>query len=133
MIWRIAQFPELDHLDPDQRAAVLAQLPWWTYPLMWVRAILGGFSIASSACALIGFACIAMGLGPDLGFLLAVIPATILAAVGLYLLYLRDVRENLRATIADAYAHERPPFCFACGYDLRASDATHCPECGKLI
>jgi hypothetical protein len=61
--------------------------------------------------------------------LLALVAAS--AAVYIYLAELNRLRTTMRAEIAKAFAGQRPPFCFACGYDLRACDAPRCPECGK--
>jgi predicted Zn-ribbon and HTH transcriptional regulator len=55
------------------------------------------------------------------------------SSVALYLYRLKRIRADMRRTLADAFLGERPPFCFNCGYDLRASDATRCPECGTSL
>lgn len=128
MIWTIGQFPELDHLTREQRAALLARIPWWTYPLLIVGSLSQGvllgalgfgytyFLVRSSQAAGIIGAAIAVG-----------------TSIGVYLYRLKRIRADMRRTLADAFVGERPPFCLKCGYDLRASDATRCPECGNAI
>jgi hypothetical protein len=132
MPWKISQFPELDHLDPHQRATLLAQLPWWTYPVLLLRAGMAA-----------GFAGIAVGgivaqsvfqLFSGLTLALTALLSTAAAAgagIVVYLGELNRLRTTMRAEIAKGFAGCRPPFCFACGYDLRTCGAPRCPECGK--
>jgi hypothetical protein len=128
MIWTIAQFPELNHLEPDQRAALLAGIPRWTYPLLIVGSfiqglLLGGLALAYSLLLTRSFK--ASGI--------TAIAVALASSVALYHYRLSRVRADMRRTIAEACQGERTPFCFQCGYDLRASDATRCPECGREL
>ena len=129
MIWTIGQFPELNHLEPAQRAALLARVPRWTYPLLIVGSfiqglLLGGVGLAyllvltRSSFKASGITCVVV---------------TLVASVALYHYRLGRIRADMRRTLADAFQGERPPFCMECGYDLRASDATRCPECGAAL
>jgi hypothetical protein len=127
MFWSIGQFPEFDHLEPIHRAQVLARIPWWTYPVIVARAILpamllgaiGGVFVAPSlwsvAAAIIG------------------VPMALIIATFLYLSQLSRLRVIMRRVISEAFKDGRPPFCFECGYNLRASAAARCPECGRSI
>jgi hypothetical protein len=129
MIWTIGQFPELNHLEPDQRAALLSRVPRWTYPLLIAGSLvqgllLGGLSIAY-LLALTRSSFKASGVTG--------IVVTLFASAALYHYRLGRVRADMRRTLADAFHGERPPFCLECGYDLRASDTTRCPECGKPL
>jgi hypothetical protein len=128
MIWTIGQFPELDHLEPAQRAALLARIPWWTYPLVIAGSLVQGLLLGGVGLAYTYLVSRSMRAA---GVTAAVV--TIAASVGLYLYRLTRIRADMRRTLADAFLGERPPFCLECGYDLRASNATHCPECGKPI
>jgi hypothetical protein len=128
MFWTIDRFPELDHLDPDQRAAVLARVPWWTYPLVaaaaFVPAFLTGIFVTAYAARY----------GPTAMAAVAALPVAAAVRVGLYAFQMRRVRVAMRRAIAEGFRGRRPPFCLGCGYDLRASDdAARCPECGGAL
>ena len=45
MIWTIGQVPELDHLKPAERAALLARVPRWTYPLLIAGSLVVQFTV----------------------------------------------------------------------------------------
>jgi hypothetical protein len=129
MFWRIGDFPELDHLDPQQRSALLARVPGGTYPAMVLRAVV----IASIASGVI-LRSLHLSF-PDVEGAAKVawfVSFPIFLAGG-YLYQISRVRRVTRRAIADALDGERPPFCFACGYDLRGSDAVRCPECGGAV
>ncbi len=127
MFWTIGQFPELDHLDAQQRRAVLAQVPWWTYPVMVSRAILLGTLLGVAGGMLVSAWARSRVVG--VGF----VPVGVLVAVVDYLGSLRRTRMAMRGEIVAGFRDQRPPFCFECGYDLRGSDAGRCPECGWAI
>jgi uncharacterized membrane protein len=128
MIWTIGQFPELDHLKPAERAALLARVPWWTYPLLIVGSLIQGL-VLGGIC--LGYSYAVTRSFNTSGIVGLVI--TVVAAVALYHYRLGRVRADMRRTLADAFLGERPPFCFNCGYDLRASKETRCPECGTEV
>jgi hypothetical protein len=127
MHWLISRFPELDHLEPDQRAHLLRQVPWWTYPLIIGRAV-----IAALLIGVIAGVWLAAALGVSIAAL-AVMPLAAGIATGLYGYQLARVRGVMRRAIADGFRGKRMPFCFECGYDLRGLDAPRCPECGSPV
>jgi hypothetical protein len=133
--WRISSFPELNHLDPVEKADALSRIPGWTYPLI----IFGSFAVAmvvgGIAAAIASVITLARGsrdAGPawTLSIFSLVGWATWLAA---YLWQIRRVRRAMRGEIARAFRGQKPPFCFACGYELRATTGGACPECGSAI
>ena len=128
MIWTIGQFPELDHLQPAERAALLARVPKWTYPLLVAGSLVQGLLLGGLAFAYTFWMARSYPPSAVAGGLVAVA-----ASLGLYRRHLGRVRTEMRRTLADAFIGERPPFCFQCGYDLRASDAERCPECGTSL
>jgi hypothetical protein len=125
MTWRISDFPELAHLDPDQRARVLARVPSWTYPIIIARAGLVG-AIAGLLAGGLTTASTRPDLATIVGLALAIV-------VGLrtYLWQMDGLRTTMRRTIAEGFSGQRLPFCFECGYDLRGSKNLQCPECGR--
>ena len=127
MIWLISQFPELDRLEPEQRARLLARVPWWTYPVVLVRVLARAFLLFVFATLLLSSS---IDIGPAAAICLP--PAPIVAAF-FYTRQLRRVRSDMRNVISQAFRGERPPFCFGCGYNLRDSDAERCPECGVTV
>jgi hypothetical protein len=128
ILWRIGDFPELEHLTPGQRAGVLARVPWWTYPIIVTRAVIAGAFVGGIVAGSLA----SMAQPPEVVAVGSAL-ALALSSIGLYALQLARLRVLVRKSIADALRGERPPFCFACGYDLRGSDAACCPECGQTI
>ncbi|HEX4794762.1 MAG TPA: hypothetical protein VH370_13260 [Humisphaera sp.] len=124
MYWLIDQFPELDHLEPAQRAQLLAQLPRWTYPMIVARAGAGGVLLCTGIAMLFGRRCDLMTLA------IVCTTASVVTACAVYVSELSQLRKAMRKAIADGFQTERPPFCFECGYDLRQASDTLCPECG---
>src|SRR6185295_13208104 len=109
MIWLPRQFPELAHLDTDQRAAVLRRIPIWTIPMMIIRAGVGGFIWACLA-----FAGGAMFYSQVTGTFamdrsaedMVVLTAFFVLAGGGILSYLRQlkhIRAEMRAEIAEGF------------------------------
>jgi hypothetical protein len=129
MYWLISQFPELDHLEPEQRQLLLARVPWQTYPLL----TLGALIQAIFAGAGIAVAWIALGFGWDAAVLPVMAVVVLVIAIVRYQFQLRQIRRELREVVARAYWGRRLPFCFRCGYDLRQSNSIHCPECGFRV
>jgi len=127
MPWLISRFPELQHLEPSQRAQLLGQLPWWTYPQIVIRSLL----VALCIVGLIG-GFILQGLDWDKRLILSGIIELVFAVI-FYRQQLKVFRSFVRLEIAKAFEGQRPPFCFGCGYDLRGSTQSACPECGKPI
>ena len=127
MIFTLGQFPELDHLDPDQRAQVLGRVPWWTYPVLVGRSVV------------IGLVAMILLVAPWAGDIFGraantiCLAAIIAVGVGAYFAQLRRLRGVVRRSIAAHFRRRRPPFCFACGYDLHAFTGPRCPECGGGI
>jgi hypothetical protein len=128
MIWTIGQFPELNHLEPDQRAALLAGIPRWTYPLLIVGSLIQGLLLGGLA---LGYLLLLKRSFQVSG--IAAMSVALVASVLLYRYRLSRIRADMRRTLAEASQGERTPFCFECGYDLRASDATRCPGCGREL
>jgi hypothetical protein len=126
MLWLISQFPELDHLDPPQRTAVLKLVPWSFYPRIVVISVCWGLFWFGVTVALTFLLPRKIGviLGAGVGFVVTFY---------LYLEHLDEVRTVIRREIARAFAGRRPPFCFSCGYDFRNLAGDVCPECGQSI
>jgi hypothetical protein len=124
MLWKVSQFPELEHLEPGQRAAVLRRVPWWTYWVMVVRAYLLGSMIATVVGA-VGLRGLPWALT-----IVTVVVVGVTTGVWYYLRQIGDLRGRMREQIAIEFSGRRPPFCFGCGYDLRGSGGETCPECG---
>ena len=127
MYWLISQFPELEHLEPRQRAQVLVHVPWWTYPLMVARAALPALLLGGITAGVLS-----AGFGSDAAALGAV-PVAGAIAVFFYRYQLARLRTAMRQTILHALRGQRLPFCFQCGYNLRDSVADRCPECGSPV
>ena len=123
MFWTFGAFPELEHLEPDERKQLLAQTSWWTYPLLITSSALPALAVAAAATALA-----AQSAFPGAAMFWAVL---IIVSVGVYQILLRHVRRIMRGTIIEGFAGQRPPFCFRCGYDLRGIHDGSCPECGN--
>ena len=126
MFWTIGQFPELDHLEPHERAHLLRQVPWSLYTKIITRyffvGVVGGLCAVAIVERMFGYA------NP-----VVFIAASILVLLAGYLFELQRMRRSLRRTILHAYRGERLPFCMYCGYDLRAAATNKCPECGRGI
>ena len=127
VLWTIGQFPELDHLDAGSRAEVLRRVPWWTYPLIVMRAILGAGLLAG-----------VVGGIPVKSFdpraaMVGSFAIGVIVAVPFYSFQLSRLRVELRKEIAKSFRGKQPPFCFGCGYDLRGANSTSCPECGQPV
>ena len=127
MYWLINQFPELDHLEPDQRAHVLARIPWWTYPLLAASAVIPAIILGGLIAAWLAFD------ASSTTAAIVSIPIAATAAIALYARQLSRVRTAMRTVIAEAFRDQRLPFCFHCGYNLRDSTAARCPECGHPV
>jgi len=127
MYWSIGQFPELEHLDPWQRARVLRKTPWWTYPLIVLRSVLPALALTTMAA---GTAWITFKWDATALAYVLVAPA---AAVGLYLFQIARLRVAVRNELARRFSGRRPPFCFSCGYNLRGTRGAFCPECGGKV
>lgn len=124
MPWTIGAFPEFDHLEPPQRAALLRGLPWWTYPGILLASVIPAALLALVASVLIGRG-LPSGGRPAL-FLLA----TVLLGLCFYQYELRRLRGLIRKEVGKLCRDTKPPFCLTCGYDLRESAGSRCPECG---
>lgn len=125
MFWTIGQFPELDHLDPIQRAAALKRVPWHFYPQLIVGCIFGGL-IAGIFVAIPFF----VWFGQMTALCVMSVAGLLIGAVA-YSGSLKRIRAVIRSEIAKAFEGKRAPFCFSCGYDLRGSADGLCPECGR--
>jgi hypothetical protein len=127
MLWSIGQFPELDHLDPRERTRLLRRVPWWTYPMIVLLSVIVG-ALAGVVTAFI----VADSWGRPAGAATFAVMAAVVAALIYYRLLCR-LRFEMRKEIAAGFLGRRPPFCLACGYDLRASCEDRCPECGGAL
>jgi len=131
MYWLIRHFPEFGYLDPAQRAQVLRRIPWWTYPIMIARSFAGG--ILGALILMVPFVSISPIRSSGLATLFAAASMSLFAgfSIAFYIMQMRSLRIALRKAIADGFRGEHPPFCFACGYDLRAATTAVCSECGR--
>src|SRR4051812_24213593 len=100
MYWTIGSFPELNHLEPDERAAVLRGLPRSTYLKIFFRAARIAFFFGLIPMALLGRA---SAWEKGITFLIAFVPIGICC----YLSYIGRIRIQMRETIADAFRGER--------------------------
>lgn len=127
MFWSIGQFPELDRLEPHQRAQVLARVPWWTYPIITARAVVSALLLSAVLGVWLGTAWRSSAAA------VVCIALAVTIAIGLYAFQLSRLRAAMRKVITEAFRGSHPSFCFQCGYDLRGSDAARCPECGGAL
>lgn len=126
MHWTIGQCPELDHLDPVERANALQLVPWDFYPTVILKSFICG--IFAGGVAILIFEAMA----PVVDLLCSGALA-IVAMVNWYLHDLKKVRMALRKEVVKAFKGQRPPFCLSCGYDFRNLTSDACPECGHRI
>jgi len=106
IFWHISQFPELDHLDPIERAAVLRGVPWWTYPQLAVGAIIVGV-VAGIVTLLFAFF---HGLGGWEAWAPGVV-VTIIVVIHGYVSGVKGIRKSMRKELIKFFAGHRPPFC----------------------
>ena len=129
MFFLISQFPELNHLEPAERTTVLRKVPWWTYP-----AIVFGSILLALISSMLVVVILEHWLRPSEAEPLLLFGILVIAfAVLWYALAIRSIRADVRRFIAQAYAGQKPPFCFKCGYDLRSAREECCPECGQAV
>jgi uncharacterized paraquat-inducible protein A len=126
MYWTIGSFPELNHLEPEERAAILRRLPRWTSLKIILRAARPAFFFAVIPMAFVGGVPVSVR---AIAFLIVFVPV----GICFYLSYIGRIRIQMRETIAEAFRGERLPFCMNCGYDLRAAAEERCPECGAAV
>jgi hypothetical protein len=119
------KFLELDHLEPADRRMVLARVPWWAHPLMIFISLIPAIPVAAILAWPVGLAT-----GSDVAVAIVFLTALVAGMLVTYQIQLRRLRHQMRLTVAKAFAGQRPPFCFRCGYDLRSSVSSKCPECG---
>src|SRR5205085_7611709 len=119
------QFPELDHLDPGERAELLRRVPWWTYPQIILLALVGAAG-PSGVVAVIAYGAAGASVAVA-AFAVTAVPT----AVAAYLLVLRRVRGAMRKEFAAGFLGRGPPFCFGCGFDWRAFVDVRCRVCGR--
>src|SRR5437870_5048843 len=109
MIWHPRQFPELDCLEPDQRAAVLRRMPLWTVPILIlqgaIRAFILTIMLLAGASALFiprvgGFNFIAEVSDIVAGAFLVLFSAI---TTVLYLRQLKHIQVSMRAEIAKGF------------------------------
>lgn len=132
LIWRIGQFPEVEHLDARGRAAVLRRVRWWVYPLMFLlsagAAVIAFIVLSFPVYLLCG---LIVGVDPPPSIVFAVGPA--FAFVATWMAQIHTIRFALREEIQRLAREGSSPFCLACGYDLRGSPGPRCFECGEPI
>jgi hypothetical protein len=126
MYWTIGSFPELDHLEPHERARLMRLVPWWIYAKIISRYALLGLIIGLPVSAIISMESGGAPVPIMLGMMIPVVIAG-------YIYELKRMRRSLRETIAEAFRGQTLPFCMNCGYDLRAAVGEECPECGAAV
>jgi hypothetical protein len=127
MIWLISKFPELDQLNPAERAEMLRRVPRWTYP----RLVSGGIGVGAIAGLVTAYGVHLHDHGRPAVWAAGVVVGA-LAGVVTYLLELRKIRKSMRKLIGRVRG-QHPPFCPYCGHDLRASPSDTCSKCGRVV
>lgn len=130
LIWRIGQFPELEHLDARERAAVLRRVRWWVYPVVFVVSA-GAAVIALYVCGVTCMMALLMEWSPVAS--VAVVMSALAAFCATWLGQMGTIRRAMRDEIQRLAREGSSPLCLACGYDLRGSPGPNCPECGETI
>lgn len=133
LIWRIGQFPEVEHLDARGRAEVLARVRWWVYPLMFLvsaGAAVIAFFVFGMTCMMASMALLTEWSPLAL---VAVVMGALTAFCAAWLGQIGTIRRTMRDEIQRLAREGSSPLCLACGYDLRGSPGPNCPECGEPI
>jgi hypothetical protein len=127
MYWTIGSFPELEYLEPQERAQLLQRVPWTTI----YAKIISRYVFLGVLVGLLGVAIVQreFNLTEPIAFL---VPMVLVVIAG-YVHELNRMRRSLRRTIIDAFRGQKLPFCMNCGYDLRAAERNRCPECGAAV
>ena len=140
--WTIGSLPELEHLPPKQRKALLQRCVHpGVYLQILVRAVLIGFFwllVTLLALLTLGWATTGRADSVVNGMPFQWRAAGSAAIVVFFLVFdyqmqLRGIRLQIREAIFRASAGDRLPVCLKCGYDLEGAAGDRCPECGTNI
>lgn len=126
MFWRFSEFPELQHLEPDQRRIVLRKVAWWGYLRLMTFAFV--VAVMLSVCVRVCLSVLA-DVAPGVAGWMSLASFVGFVAI-IYQVQMQSVRRSMRTTLIEALGNDRMPFCLACGYDMRGSPSGRCPECG---
>ncbi len=128
MYWRLRDLPELDHLLPAEKDALLRERLGSHGTGLVFRSIGIGFVPGMLSLA----AAESFTPSPLLSVIIGLGVASVVAAVA-YQVLLRYVRWQLRRYLKTRHSKGDLPICLHCGYDLRGTHNSRCPECGNSI
>jgi hypothetical protein len=130
MWFRLSSLPQLQHLSPEQRKVLLAQVGAGKIVRGIIfRAVAMGVLAGLVASSIVGSMTNRSDLLSALGFVVGA------AVVGfaVYGWLLIRVHGQLIQYFAQIRKEQRLPVCIKCGYDLEGSQAKTCPECGAFV
>ncbi len=109
---------------------MLARLRWWVYPYIVSRAIVIGALAGGLLLGVTAWMFTSLG-----GWFMATVYPILGAgaAAAMYLHQLGAIRNDMRRELRSSALQGQRTFCLVCGYDLRGTEESRCPECGAAI